>query len=105
MTDDQQDANRATVAEAVKIIRSANRAARKAAIRPFDENRREGEIAEAGESSLRWFNACKWYECFRRRTGLHITPDGVDGLLAELRHPAKRRDELQYDPIRMIEYA
>lgn len=99
------DANRATVAEAVKIICNANRVARKAASRPFDDDRRAGEVAKAGEAGLRWFNVSKWYECFRQRTGLNITPEGVDDLLAELRNPAKRSDGARYDPTRMIEYA
>lgn len=43
MTDNPHDANRATVAEAVKIIRRANRAAIKAASRPFDEDLQAGE--------------------------------------------------------------
>ena len=78
MADHQHDADRATVAKAVKIIRSANQDASKAASRPFDDNRRAGEVAKAGEGGLRWFDAGKWYECFRQRTGLNITPEGVD---------------------------
>lgn len=105
MADHQHDANRATVAKAVKIIRSADQDASKAASRPFDENRRAGEVAKAGEAGLRWFDAGKWYECFRQRTGLNITPEGVDALLAELRNPTKRRDRPRYDPMRMVEYA
>ena len=105
MKDHQHEANRAIVAEAVKIISSANRAARKAASRPFDDNRRAGEVAKAGEAGLRWFSVCKWYECFRQRTGLNITPEGVDDLQTELRSPTKRSDGARYDPMRMIEYA
>lgn len=105
MTDHQHDANHATVAEAVKIIRSANRAARKAASRPFDEKRQAGEVAEAGEAGLRWFDAGKWHECFHQRTGLNLTPEGVDELLAELRGAPMRRDEPGWDPMRMAEDA
>ena len=64
-----------------------------------------GEVAKAGDAGLRWINVCKWYECFRQRTGLNIAPEGVDALLAELRHPTKRGDGPRYDPMRMVKYA
>ena len=106
MTDQQHEADRAAVAAAVKIIRKANRAAREAASRPFDDNRRAGEVAQAGKAGLRWFDAGKWYECFHQRTGLNLTPEGVDELLAELRGAPTRRDGAGWwDPLRMAEHA
>ena len=105
MEDHQHDTDRATVAKAVKIVRSANKVARKAASRPFDKNRQAGEIAKPGEDGLRWFNVWKWYECFCQRTGLSITPEGVDDVLAELRRPTKLREGPRYDPMRMMEDA